>query len=116
MLEAKSLGHGLYEISRNEEFAHDMYDIMKIGQNKQQQLYFILFSVNSKASQQALSMLLFCYSNQINLTSFDDNGMNAIHYVCKSGNYKLAQLIFSCFEDKEELKTKTINITKHSKT
>ena len=112
MLEAKSLGHGLYEISRNHEFMHDMYDIMKIGESKQQQLYFILFGDNGKASQQALSMLLFCYSNEINLTSYDKNGMNAIHYAAESGNYKLMQLIFSYFKDKNELINKIINIKK----
>ena len=78
---------------------------MKIGGNKQEQLLFTIHSGNGPAAQQALSMILFCYSNEIDLIKLDENGRNAIHYVCESGNYKLAQLVLSSFHrDKEKLK------------
>ena len=80
-----------------------MSEIMDIGKNKQEQLYFTIFSGNTSISQQALVTLLFCYSNEINFEKIDENGMNVIHNVCKSGNYKLAQLIFSYEKDEKKL-------------
>ena len=100
MLEAKSLGHGLYEVLRNHEFVKDMCDIMKITEtNKQDQLYFIINSGNTSEAQQSLAMLLFCYEHEINWEKVDTNGLNIIHYVCQSGHFKLAQLIFAYLKE-----------------
>lgn len=104
LLSAKQLGHGLYEVERQAEFIHDMNDILSITQNKPQQLFYIINAGNNGFKfQQQLSQLLFCYQKELDLIEYDARGMNTIHYICKSGNEKLADLIFSSFKNSKKL-------------
>ena len=104
MAQAKTLGHGLYELERNYEFMKDMSNLNEITSNKQQQLYFIVHYGDSKDNQHALSRLLCCYGNEIDITATDSFGMSAIHYVSKFGYHKLAEILFLHLKDNKEIK------------
>ena len=99
MSDAKALGHGLYSVVRNAEFVQNVNKILEISHNKQEQLLMLIHSGNSSKNQQLLASLLFCYKNSLDFEAFDDNGLNCIHYLAKSGNDKLFDILVSCIGD-----------------
>ena len=90
ILSSKKILHHFYKIERRESFMNDLNVILNISSNNQQrQLYFDIHSTNQNKISQSLINLLFCYHNKLDFIKLDDNGMNAFHYVCKLGNFKL---------------------------
>lgn len=102
------IGHGLYEITRNEEFVSDMTRIFDLSQDKFQQL---LFNVNSGAtSELKTAQLLFAYSDELDLFRMDKSGMAPIHYACQKGLSKTLKLFLANVSNDSERLKKLINL------
>ena len=72
MQDTKRAVHTLYEVTRNGDFINDMSHIIRMATNKQDQVMFLVHS----GDVESLSQFLLAYMDEIDLSTFDKNGLN----------------------------------------
>eukprot|EP01084_Bolivina_argentea_P165003 286760_1 len=97
MLEAKSLGHGLYEIERNSEFIFDIDKILSLragddGVYDEDDIHKALRKAVSDGNENDVAKLILNEA-PINFMKMDENGKGLIHYAIEHGQKKIMKLL-----------------------
>ena len=125
-LDDKKRKHRLYEIKRNDEFIHDMNNVLQISSNVQQNFFAVLHSKNVHEFAQCL-FNNYSFGNRgssgdtnknsddIDICEFDHSGLNAFHYCIKIKNLKMLEILISATKNDPKCKDWLITKTKDDK-
>merc|ERR1712024_62596 len=89
MLNARSLGFGLYEIDRNKDFIFDVNEIMNLSSGDIDKSLRSAVTTNNETE---LATLILNYA-PLELKKLDINKKSLLHIACEKGNIKILKMI-----------------------